>query len=197
MTALTLWLVLPARDWITFSFKASRKKLETLRTNLLEITRKIDLHAEEEFKHAEALLEELVSSENPEQATSDHLDEINDIFIQVLNRSLQEANKKNDGFRMPKLQLIASVVQKASAPPPELALLEEMLASADEVALNQLIEQHAAEITPEFHAMVASVVARTEEKAGEKPTGKEAQMLERLQLIYRSTLKLSMKKNLG
>jgi hypothetical protein len=174
-----------------------RKKLETLRTNLLEITRKIDLHAEEEFKHAEALLEELVSSENPEQATSDHLDEINDIFIQVLNRSLQEANKKNDGFRMPKLQLIASVVQKASAPPPELALLEEMLASADEVALDQLIEQHAAEITPEFHAMVASVVARTEEKAGEKPTGKEAQMLERLQLIYRSTLKLSMKKNLG
>jgi hypothetical protein len=174
-----------------------RKKLETLRTNLLEITRKIDLHAEEEFKHAEALLEELISAENPEQATSDHLDEISDIFIQVLNRSLQEANKKNDVVRMPKLQQIASVVQKASAPPPELALLEEMLASKDDVALNQLIEQHVAEITPEFHAMVASVVARTEEKAGEKPTGEEAQLLERLQLIYRASLKLSMKKNLG
>jgi len=174
-----------------------RKKLETLREDLLEITRKIDLHAEEEYKHAEALLAELLNAENTEKATTDHLDEINDIFIQALNRSLQEANKKNDIVKMPKLQQIASVVQKASTPPPEIALLEEMLAAPDEITLNQLIEQHSAEITPEFNSMVASVVTRTEEKAGDKATGEEAQMLDRLQSIYRASLKLSMKKKLG
>ena len=174
-----------------------RKNLETLREKLLEITRKIDQRAEEEFKRAEALLNNLLSAENIQQATTEHLDEINDIFVQVLNRTLQDANKKNDSVLMPKLQQIVAVLQQASAPPPELALLEEMLATPDETALNKMIEQHAAEITPEFSSIVASVISRSEEQAGGKTSSEEAQMLERLQVIYRAILKFTMKKNLG
>jgi hypothetical protein len=89
------------------------------------------------------------------------------------------------------------VLQQVSAPPPELALLEEMLAAPDETELNKLIEQHAAEITPEFSSIVASVISRSEEQASGKPPGQEAQMLDKLQIIYRAILKFSMKKNLG
>jgi len=174
-----------------------RKKLETLREKLLEVTRKIDQRAEEEFKRAEALLGTLLSAENIQQATTEHLEEINDVFVQVLNRALQDANKKNDSVLMPKLQQIVAVLQKASAPPPELALLEEMLAAPDETALNKMIEQHAAEITPEFSSIVASVISRSEEQAGDKQSDEEAQMLEKLQAIYRAILKFTMKKNLG
>ncbi len=53
-------------------------------------------------------------------------------------------------------------------------------------ALNKLIEQHAADITPEFSTIVASVISRSEEQAGGKPAGEEAQMLEKLQVIYRA-----------
>ncbi|MCX6035264.1 MAG: hypothetical protein NTV38_09865, partial [Chloroflexi bacterium] len=174
-----------------------RKTLETLRAKLLEITRKIDQHAEEEFKRAQALLNNLLSAENIQQATTDHLNEINDIFVQVLNRTLQDANKKNDSVMMPKLQQIMAVLQQASAPPPELALLEEMLATPDETALNQTIEQHAAEITPEFSSIISSVISRSGEQAGGKTSGEEAEMLEKLQAIYRAVLKFTMKKNLG
>jgi hypothetical protein len=125
------------------------------------------------------------------------LDEINDTFVQVLNRALQDANKKNDAVLMPKLQQIVSVLQQASAPPPELALLEEMLTAPDETALNKIIEQHAAEITPEFNTIVASVISRSEGQAAGKPAGEEAQMLEKLQAIYKAILKFTMKKNLG
>ncbi len=114
-----------------------------------------------------------------------------------INRALQEANKKNDAVLMPKLQQIVDVLQKASAPPPELALLEEMLAAPDEPALNKLIESHAADLTPEFSSIVANVISRSEEQAGGKPAGEEAKMLEKLQAIYRAILKASMKKNLG
>ena len=174
-----------------------RKKLETLREKLLEITRKIDQHAEEEYKRAEELLNTLLSAQNIQKATAEHLDEINDVFIQVLNRALQEANKKNDSILMPKLQQISMVVQQASAPPPELALLEEMLAAPDETTLNKMIEQHSAEITPDFISIVANVISRTGEQTSGKPPGEETQMLERLQVIYRETLKINMKKNLG
>ena len=174
-----------------------RKKLETLREKLLDITRKIDQRAEEEFKRAGALLNTLLSAENIQQATTEHLDEVNDVFVQLLNRTLQDANKKNDAILMPKLQQIVAVLQQASAPPPELALLEEMLATPDESALNKMIEQHAAEITPEFSSIVASVISRSEEQAGGKTSGEEAQMLEKLQIIYRAILKFTMKKNLG
>jgi hypothetical protein len=174
-----------------------KKKLESLREKLLDITRKIDQRAEEDYKRAVALLNELLAAENIQQATTDHLDEINDVFVQLLNRELQDANKKNDSVRMPKLQQVAGVIQQASAPPPELALLEEMLAVPDEAALNKLIDQHAAKMTPEFSSIVASVISRSEEQAGGKPAGEEALMLEKLQVIYRAILKYSMKKNLG
>ncbi len=173
-----------------------RKKLESLREKLLEITRKIDQRAEEEYKRAGALLENLLSAENIQQATTEHIGEINDIFVEVLNRALQDANKKNDSVLMPKLQQVVAVLQQASAPPPELALLEEMLAAPDDAALNKMIEAHAAEITPEFSSIIASVISRSEEQAGGKTSGEEAQMLEKLQVIYQAILKFTMKKNL-
>ncbi len=199
-------LTRPGLDYLFFQSLTERidkssgkdhEKLESLREKLLEITRKVDQRAEEEFKHAGELLNNLLSSENIQQATTEHLEEINDSFVQVLNRTLQEANKKNDSVLMPKLQQIVAVLQQASAPPPELAILEEMLAAPDETALNKMIEQHAAEITPEFSSIVASVISRSEEQAGGKQSGEEVEMLVKLQEIYRAILKFTMKKNLA
>jgi hypothetical protein len=199
-------LTRPGLDYLFFQSLTERidkssgethKNLESLRGKLLEITRKLDLQTEEELKRSEALLRELLSAENIQQATADHLNEINDIFIQLLNRALQDANKKNDAILMPKLQQIASVLQQASAPPPELALLEEMIAMPDESELNKMIENHASELTPEFTSIVASVITRSEEQVGDGQSGEQAQMLEKLQLIYRAILKATMRKNLG
>ncbi len=174
-----------------------RKKLEDLREKLLEITRKLDQRAEEDLKHAQGLLSDLLAAEDIQKATTEHIDEMNDMFIEVLNHTLQEANKKNDAVLMPKLQQIVSILQQASAPPPELALLEEMLATQDEAAMNKLIEEHAEEITPEFSSLISNVIARSEVQSGEKPTTEEAQTLEKLQSVYRAVLKSTMKKNLG
>ncbi len=173
-----------------------RQKLETLREKLLDITRRIDQRAEAEFKHASELLETLLTAENVQQATIEHIEEINDTFVQVLNRALQEANQKNDTVRMPKLQEVVAVLQQASGQPPELELLEILLDAPDETALNQLIEEHAAEITPEFSGIIANILNRSEEQAGEKPQGEEAAMIEKLQVVYRAILKFTMKKNM-
>jgi hypothetical protein len=174
-----------------------RKKLETLREKLLDITHKIDQRAEAEYKHASELFNTIMTAENIEQATVEHIEEINDTFVQVLNRALQEANQKNDAVLMPKLQQIVAVLQKVSTPPPELALLETLLDAPDEVSLNNLLEQHAGEITPELSSIIANVLTRSEEQAGGKPQGEDVQTIEKLQTLYRAVLKFAMKKNLG
>jgi len=174
-----------------------RKKLEALREKLLEITRRIDQRAEGEYKRANELLNTLLAAENIQQATLEHIEVINDVFVQILNRALQEANQKNDAERMPKLQQIATALQKASAPPPELALLEELLDAPDEAALNKLLEQHAKEITPELSSIIANILARSEEQAGKKPQGEDAQTIAKLQQVYRAVLKITMRKGMG
>lgn len=172
-----------------------RKALESLREKLLDITRTIDQRVEEEYRRASALLDTLLAAENIQQATIEHIQEINDAFIQVLNRALQEANQKNDDALMPKLQEVVAVLQQASAPPPELALLEELLEAPDDDALNSLLEKHAAEITPEFSSVIASVLTRSEEEGGVKPEGEDARVIEKLEAVYRAVLKFTMKKN--
>ena len=173
-----------------------KKKLEGLREKLLVITRQFDQRTEEEFKHASELLNTLLAAEDIQQATTSHIQEINDAFVQVLNQALQEANQKNDSERMPKLQQIVAVLQQASAPPPELALLEELLDAPDEAALNKMLENHAEEITPELSSVIGNILARSEEQAGAKPQGEDAQTIEKLRALYKAVLKFSMKKSM-
>jgi hypothetical protein len=198
-------LVRPGFDYMFFQSLTNRiekksgeerKKLESLREKLLEITRQLDQLAEEEFKRASELLTTLLAADDIQQATAAHIQEINDAFVQALNRALQEANQKNDSERMPKLQQIVKVLQQASTPPPELALLETLLDARDETALNKLLEEHSQEITPELGSILASVLARTEEQAGAQPKGEAAQTIEKLRALYKAVLRFSMRKSM-
>ena len=173
-----------------------RKNLEDLREKLLEITRQFDQRTEAEYKHASELLNTILAADDIQQATASHIQEINDAFVQALNQALQEANQKNDAERMPKLQQIVAVLQQASTPPPELALLEELLDASDEAALNKMLAQHAEEITPELGSVIGNILARSEEQAGPKPQGEDAQTIEKLRALYKAVLKFSMKKSL-
>jgi hypothetical protein len=182
-------------DKIEKAAASDRSRLESLREKLLDLTRQIDQRLEEEYKHANDMLDKILLAADIQKATAENINEINDVFIQILNKRLQEANQKNDSDMMPKLQQVVTVLQKASAPPPELALLEELLAAPDAKALDAMIESHGQEITPEFSSIIASVLSRSEEQGKEKPSAEEAELLSKLEMVYRSVLRYSMKKS--
>jgi hypothetical protein len=121
---------------------------------------------------------------------------LGEMFVQVLQQALQDANRKNDSERMPKLQQVVAVLQQASAPPPELELLEQFLGAPDEASLNKLIEENADKLTPEFSGVVASIINRTEGEGGEAPSDEEKQVMEKLQAVYKAVLKFTMKKSM-
>jgi len=174
-----------------------RKKMEFLREKLLDITRQIDQRVEEEYKRAGELLNTLLAAPDIQKATLERLNEISEIFVQVLNRALQEATQKKNEAQLKKLEQIVAVLQKVSAPPKEYELLEKLLDAPNEAALNKMLEEHKNEITPEFTSFVGGVLAQSEERADKKSPGEDAQVLERLNNIYRAILKFSMKKSMG
>jgi CRISPR/Cas system CSM-associated protein Csm2 small subunit len=174
-----------------------RKKLEDLRAKLLEITSQIDRRMEEEYKQAGELLNALLAAPDIEKAMLERVNEVSEIFVQVLERAIQEASQKKDEVQQRKLEQIVAVLQKISAPPKEYELLEHLLEASDEKALNKMLEERASEITPEFSSFVANVLAQSEGRAGEKPSKEEAETFRRLEIIYKTVLKFSMRKSMG
>ena len=93
--------------------------------------------------------------------------------------------------KISKLKQVEEIVDKASAPPPEVALIEELLEiAASEQELKQKMEENKKEITPEFIDILASLVARTE-------SSDDAELKKRLNTVYSLALRMSMSANLG
>lgn len=196
-------LTRPALDYLFFqelserierASGAEREKLQTLRQKLLEIVNQIDKRVEAAYQRAVQLLNTILNASDIQKATVEHLPEIDDLFVEALNRALQEAQNKNDLDRLEKLQKIALILQEASTPP-EVRLIQELLDFSDETELTRRIEAHADKITPEFSSAIASIMGQMQ--AENQALGpQEQEILNRLETVYRAVLRFLMKKNL-
>ena len=168
-----------------------RERLIKLRDQLLEMTRTIDQQMEARLLRAKQLLNTILLAGDIKEATVQNLAAIDEFFVQVFNEEMESARKVGDLERIGKLKQVEEVVDKASAPPAEVTLVEELLeAAASDQELNKKIEDHKKEITPEFMDVLASLVARTE--AGDDP-----ELKKRMNAVYSAVLRISMAANLG
>jgi hypothetical protein len=166
-----------------------KEKLAQLRDRLMQMTQEIDQHMQEQLEDSRRVLNDLLQAENIEEAATEILPQMDDYFAEALRDELQKARQAGDLNRSSKLQKVIEVIQKASAPPPEIALAEELMGAENEAARREILETHAAEITPEFLQMLSSLMAQLEQQ-GQKD------LSERLQEAYRAALRFSMQSNL-
>jgi hypothetical protein len=138
---------------------------------------------------ARLLLEEILRQPNVEKAASDHLQEMDEFFSEVLRAELQEARKAGNYERSGRLQVIVETLQKASAPPPEYELIEQLLGVEDDAGVRQVLEKNADRMTPEFMQMLNGLAAQMESE-------NQAELAARLQEIYRIALRFSMEQKL-
>jgi predicted transcriptional regulator YheO len=155
----------------------------------------VDLQIQERIKQAEAFLEQLLSAPDIRQATQQNLEQFDQAVIEALNNMLRAADRDKDTARLEKLKQVVDVLNEASAPPPEFALLEQFLEARNEQELETMIAQHEAEITPQFMEAVGGLVAQMESMP-EDAASEEKVVAERLKLIYRHLLRYSMKKKM-
>jgi hypothetical protein len=168
-----------------------RDRLIRLRDQLLEMTRAIDKQMEERLSLARKNLTSILQTADVKQAMNQNLAAVDEFFVQVFNEEMEAARKAGDLEKISKLKQIEEVVDKASAPPPEVALIQELLESAtSDDELNKKIEAHKSEITPEFMDILSSLMVRTE-------SGEDAELKARMNKVFGSALRITMSANLN
>jgi hypothetical protein len=173
------------------SDETEKKRLETLRDHLVELTKQIDQAMQEEIAEARTLLDKILAEADIEKATEDSLGVMTELFVEFLKQELQSARQLNDMVRFEKLQKIASVIQKASAPPPEIQFIEMLMSLENPEDRRKAMEANTAMITPEFITMLNSVATQSEQQPDQPP-----EALEAIKTVYREVLRFSMEQNL-
>jgi hypothetical protein len=158
---------------------------------LLEMTQAIDKQKEERLLQAKKNISVILQSTDIKQTMLQNLALVDEIFVQAFNEEMETARKAGDLERISKLKQIEEVVDKASAPPPEVALIQELLEVADsETELNKKLDAHKSEITPEFMDILSNLLVRTE-------SGGEVELKNRLSKLFSSALRITMSANLS
>ncbi len=171
-----------------------KTKLEGIREKLLFFTSEIDKQMEARLKQAQKFVETLLEQPDIEKATQANLDNFTQDAVEVVNQMLQQASEANDYTRMGKLQKMAQVLQNASAPPPEVAFIEQLLQAPDEAVLDQMLTENDAMVNQQFVDALSGLVTQMESQP-DNPEAKD--MAEKLTEIYRVALKRVMKKNMA
>lgn len=167
-----------------------RDRLIKLRDQLLEMTRSIDKQMEERLMHARKNLATIVQAKDIKETMIQNLSVVDEFFVQAFNDEMEEARKRGDLEKISKLKQVEEVVDKASAPPPEVALIQELLeAAVSESNLVKKLDEHKAEITPEFMDILSNLLVRTE-------SGDDAELKVRLNKVFSAALRITMSANL-
>lgn len=182
-------------DRIEKSAGEEKAKLESIREKLLGFTAEVDKQLEARFRQAQDFVETLLNQEDVEKATRDNIEAFSQDAFEVVNQLLRQASEKNDYTRMGKLQKMVQVLQEASAPPPEIAFIEQLLQTPDNEAVDQMLSENDEMVNQQFVEALSGLIAQIESQGESNP---EAQAMSgKLSEIYKVALKRVMKKNMG
>jgi hypothetical protein len=166
-----------------------KEHLLELRTKLLDMTSMIDKQIEASVNRARTLLNTLLQAPNVKEMTMNNLPAVDEYFVQVFNEARDTARKNADLDKLARLSQIEEVLNQASTPPKEISLIEELLDAPDENSIREMLKQHQSELTAEFMEILSSLVVRLQE-------GENAELGERIQMLYRLALQVSMQANM-
>jgi hypothetical protein len=168
---------------------SGRERLIQLRERLLEMTREIDRQIESRLEQSREFLNQILKEDDIPAATEQNLGAIDEAFLQVLNNDMAAARQQGDLEKIQKLGQVVQVIQQASTPPPEIEMIEELLEEEDEKARQEWLQANKEKVTSEFVDTLTNLV-------GQSQDGRDQELSKRLQEVYRSVLRFSMKSNL-
>ena len=172
-----------------------RKKLESLRDKLLALVNDVDKQLEARYKQAQKLIDRVLAEEDVAKATQANLEAFTQDAVDIAQGMHRQASEKNDYAQMGKLQKMIEILQAAAAPPPEVALIEQLLDTPDD-AVEKTLAANEALINDAFIESLNGLVAQLGTQA-EQGSAEAAKLAPKLQSIYKMALKLSMKKKMA
>jgi hypothetical protein len=163
-----------------------KASLSELRDKLLEMTQEIDKAVQAQYSAARELLDKIAASPDVSKATEENLGQISDVFVEVLDTEIKLARQKADLERSGKLNKILSIIQEASAPPPEVDFINDLVEAESDADRQKILNEHADMITPELLDMMNNLIAQMDQQ--KQPAEVKAQV----EKAYRAALRFSM-----
>ncbi len=174
-----------------------RKKLEELRERLLDHVNEIDKQVEARYKQAQEFVEKILTQEDVAKATQENLDSFTQDAVDVVQTLLRQASEKNDYARMGKLQKMIEILQAASAPPPEVAFIEQLLDAPDEASMEKMLASNEDMVNDAFMEALNGLVAQIDAQANQGNNPEAKKLTDKMQAVYKAALKFSMKKKIS
>ncbi|HEX8991742.1 MAG TPA: CpXC domain-containing protein [Anaerolineales bacterium] len=173
-----------------------QKKLEGLREKLLDLVNEIDKQLEARYKQAQEFVEKILEQEDVAKATQDNLEAFTQEAVDVVQNLLRQASEKNDYARMGKLQKVIEILQTASAPPPEVAFIEQLLDAPDDASLDKMLESNQGMVNDAFMEALNGLAAQVDAQANQGNNPEAKKLSERMETVYKAALKFSMQKKI-
>lgn len=173
-----------------------KTKLEDIRQKLLDYVNDIDKQLEERYKGAQDLVEKILAQDDVAKATHENLESFTQDAVDIVQTMLRQASEKNDYARMGKLQKMVEILQEASAPPPEVAFIEQLLDTPDAAAVEKMLTENESMVTDTFMETFGGLMAQINAQA-DQGNEENKKLAEKMQMVYQTALKYSMKKKMA
>ena len=171
-----------------------KTKLEEMREKLLGFTTEVDKQIEARYKQAQEVVEKILSEDDVVKAVEANIQNITQDVVDIASQMLKQASEKNDYARMGKLQKMIDVLRQASTPP-EVEFIEHLLDAPDDATLEKMLDNNKEMVNDEFMQALVGLVAQVDQAAEQgNPEAKE--LSEKLSKVYKTAMKLTMKKNM-
>lgn len=167
-----------------------RQKLIALREHVLNLTKQIDEEMAKRVEQARQIVDALSKAPDVVEATKQNLAVVDDFFLRAMNEAMENARKAGDLDKIGKLQQIAQVLQEASAPPEEYALIEDLVNTDDPAELKAKLEANHEKVNEAFLEATATLIAQAEDE------DENQEFKKKLEELYSQALKISMQKKM-
>jgi len=168
----------------------NKQALIDLRDKLLNLTREIDNEIKKRLEEGMKLLDSILAETDLEAAVKKHMQEMDEFFSQALQGAFEAAHQNGDMERLEKIQKVIAIIEKESAPPPELELIQKLLDAADEPARKKLLEENDEMVSDQLLTAMNSIIAEGEARK------QSPELVESLRSVYKLALRHNMEKNL-
>ena len=135
---------------------AGAQRLGRLRDQLLETQRELQEATQEVLKKAQTTLDAIMDAPDVEEGVFDHLGEVDDAFMHVLEARLAHAEQSGHQDQVEKLRQIQEVIiaQIQGETPPEIQLLSQMVNTPDKADRDELMAAASDLISDQFLEVV-------------------------------------------
>jgi hypothetical protein len=172
------------------SEEEERERLTELRKEILDIRDQLDREARALLEQRAALLRDLLTSDDPKELARRRITEIDDAFLNVLGANLQEAHRAENEEALDALREIWNVVidLMEEAMPPELRLINRLMAAEDEERIERLLRENKTLVTQRMTQFVEKSEAEAREEGDLETADQMARVLKKMRSLLAEDL---------